>query len=49
MKISQKDKKVYGKYYRDDSKDNITQSESFKLKIKMTGKTPADGNTKMLE
>ena len=29
--------------------DNITQSESFKSKIKITGKTPAAGNTKDVE
>ena len=34
------------RYYRDDPNYNITQSESFKLKIKITGKTPAAGNTK---
>ena len=36
-------------YYRDDPNDpniTITESESFKYKIKITGKTPADGNTK---
>ena len=33
-------------YYKDDPKDNITRSESFKSEIKITGKTPADGNTK---
>ena len=32
-----------------DPTDNITQSESFKYKIKITGKTPADGNTKDVE
>ena len=32
-------------YYRDDPNDNITQSESFKYKIKITGKTPAAGKT----
>ena len=31
---------------RDDPNDNITQSESFKYKIKITGKAPAAGNTK---
>ena len=36
-------------YYKDDRNDNITQSESFKSKIKITGKTPADGNTKDVE
>ena len=33
-------------YYRVDPNDNIIQSESFKYKIKITGKTPATGNTK---
>ena len=33
-------------YYRDDPSDTITESESFKYKIKITGKTPAAGNTK---
>ena len=33
-------------YYKDDPNDNIADSESFKSKVKMTGKTPADGNTK---
>ena len=32
-------------YYRDYPNDNITQSESFKYKFKITGKTPAAGNT----
>ena len=36
-------------YYRDDSNDNISQSESFKFKIKITGKTPAAGDTKDVE
>ena len=36
-------------YHRDDPNDNITQSESFKFKIKITGKTSAAGNTKDLE
>ena len=36
-------------YYRDDPSDNLTDSESFKSKIKMTGKTPEDGNTKDVE
>ena len=35
-----------GQYYRDDPNDNITQSESFKHKIKITWKTLVDGNTK---
>ena len=37
------------KYYKDDPDDNITDSASFKSKIKMTGKTPDDGNTKDVE
>ena len=36
-------------YYKDDPNDNITQSESFESKIKITGKTPAAGNTKDIE
>ena len=32
-------------YYKDDPNNNITQSESLKSKIKITGKTPAAGNT----
>ena len=36
-------------YYRDDPNDNIKESESFKYKIKITGKTPAAGNTKDVE
>ena len=33
-------------YYKDDPKDNITRSESFKSEVKITGKNPVDGNTK---
>ena len=33
-------------YQRDDPINNIRESESFKYKIKITGKTPATGNTK---
>ena len=36
-------------YYKDDPNDNITQPESFKSKIKITGKTPAACNTKDVE
>ena len=32
--------------YKDDPNNNITQSESFKSKIKITEKPPVDGNTK---
>ena len=37
------------KYYRDQPNDNLTGSESFKSKIKITGKTPNDGNMKNVE
>ena len=37
---------IWQRCYRDDPNDNITESESFKYKIKITGKTPTDGNTK---
>ena len=33
-------------YYKNDPNDNITDSESFKSKIKITGKTSNNGNTK---
>ena len=33
-------------YYRDNTNDNITESESFNYKIKITGKTPAAGKTR---
>ena len=36
-------------YYKDDPNNNITQSESFTFKIKITGKTSAAGNTKDIE
>ena len=36
-------------YYKDDPDDNIADSESFKSKVKITGKTPDDGNTKDVE
>ena len=36
-------------YYKDEPNDNISDSESFKSKVKITGKTPADGNTKDVE
>ena len=36
-------------YYRDDLNDNIPQSESFKYKTKIIGKTPAAGNAKNVE
>ena len=36
-------------YYKDDPNNNITRSESFKFKIKMTGETPVNGNTRGVE
>ena len=36
-------------YYKDDPNDKITQSESFKYKTKITGKTPAAGIAKDVE
>ena len=36
-------------YYRDESDDNLADSESFKSKIKITGKTPNNGNEKDVE
>ena len=36
-------------YYKDDPNDNLTDSESFKPKAKIRGKTPNNGNTKDVE
>ena len=36
-------------YYKDDPNDNLTDSESFKYKLKITGKTPENANTKDVE
>ena len=36
-------------YYKDEPNDKLTDSESFKSEIKITGNTPADGNTKDVE
>ena len=36
-------------YYRDEPNDNLTDSESFESKIKITGKTPNGGNKKDVE
>ena len=33
-------------YYKDEPNDNLANSELFKSKVKITGNTPADGNTK---
>ena len=39
----------FWQYYKDDPNNNIRVSESFKLKIKITGKTLDDSNTKDVE
>ena len=36
-------------YYKDEPNDNLADSESFKYKVKITGSTPDDGNTKKVE
>ena len=36
-------------YYKDDPNNNLTDSESFKSKVKITEKTPNNGNTKDVE
>ena len=37
------------KYYKDVPDNNLADSESFKYKVKITGKTPAEDNTKDVE
>ena len=36
-------------YYKDEPHDNLSDSESFKSKVKITGNTPNNGNTKVVE
>ena len=36
-------------YYKDDPNDNLANSKSFKSKVKITGETPNNGNTKDVE
>ena len=36
-------------YYRYEPNDNLTDSESYKSKTKITGSTPNDANTKDVE
>ena len=36
-------------YYKDNSNDNTADSESFKYKVKITGKAPNNENTKDIE
>ena len=40
---------ILWQYYKDDPNDNLTDSESFKSKVKITGNTTAAGNTKDVE
>ena len=40
---------ILWQYYKDKPNDNLADSESFKCKIKITGKTPNDGNEKDVE
>ena len=52
VEYSDKYSKISGslwQYYKDDPNDNITQSGSFKSKIKITGNTPAGGTKKDVE
>ena len=35
-------------YYKDEPNDNLTDSKLSKSKLKITGNTPADGNTKVV-
>ena len=37
------------KYYKDEPNDNLTDSESFKSKMRITRNTTADSNTKDVE
>ena len=39
----------FWQYYREEPNDNLTDFESFKSKIKITGKTPAAGNEKDID
>ena len=36
-------------YYKDEPNDNLADSESFASKLKITGNSPADGDTKDVE
>ena len=45
MIIIQKHLEGYGNIKNDESKDNLTDSESFKSKMNITGNTFADSNT----
>ena len=47
--IIQKRQEVYGNIREDEPNNTLANSESFKSKVKITGKTPDDGNTKIVE
>ena len=52
IKYSDNYSKTSGKswqFYKDDLNDNLANSESFKSKVKITEKTPNNGNTKDIE
>ena len=49
MIIIQKPLESLRQYYKDDPNDNLTDSESFKSKVKKTRNTPAAGNAKDVE
>ena len=52
IKYSDNYSKISGslwQYYKDEPNDNLANSESFQCKVKITGRTPADGNTKDVE
>ena len=52
IKYSDNYSKISGslwQYYQDDPRDTLTDSESCKSKVKITGNTPAAGNTKDVE
>ena len=40
---------ILWQYYKDEPNDNLANFESFKSKVKVTGKTPDDGNAKNVE
>ena len=44
-----KTSEILWQYYRDEPNDNLANSESFKFKVKITGKTPAAHNDKNVE
>ena len=52
IEYSDNNSKAYGslwQYYKDEPNDNLANFESFKSKVKVTGKTPDDGNAKNVE